>query len=128
MSTIIQVENLSRSYGEKNLFENISFVLSESQKVALIARNGAGKTSLLNIIAGLEPHDGGTLSNFAKDSFEYLKQEPDLSPELTVFEEVYSHSNEIQRTILNYEHEIHGEDKEAIQKAIERREIGRAHV
>ena len=120
MSTIIQVENLSRSYGEKNLFENISFVLSESQKVALIARNGAGKTSLLNIIAGLEPHDGGTLSNFAKDSFEYLKQEPDLSPELTVFEEVYSHSNEIQRTILNYEHVINGEDKEAIQKALER--------
>ena len=47
MSTILQVENLARSYGEKNLFENISFVLSQSQKVALIARNGAGKTSLI---------------------------------------------------------------------------------
>ncbi len=119
MSTILQVENLARSYGEKNLFENISFVLSQSQKVALIARNGAGKTSLLNIIAGLEPCDAGSVSLFARDSFEYLKQEPDISLNLTVFEEVYSHSNEIQRTILNYEHVIAGTDKDEIQHAIE---------
>jgi ABC transport system ATP-binding/permease protein len=120
MSTILQVENLARSYGEKNLFENISFVLSQSQKVALIARNGAGKTSLLNIIAGLEPCDAGTVSMFSPESFEYLRQEPDLTPGNTVFEEVYSHSNDIQRTILNYEHVIKGEDKEEIQRAIER--------
>ena len=120
MSTVLQVENLARSYGEKNLFENISFALSQSQKVALIARNGAGKTSLLNIIAGLEPCDAGTVSLFSQDSFEYLRQEPDMSPANTVFEEVYSHSNEIQRTILNYEHVIKGEDKDEIQRAIER--------
>jgi ATP-binding cassette subfamily F protein uup len=120
MSTILQVENLARSYGEKNLFENISFVLSQSQKVALIARNGAGKTSLLNIIAGFEPCDAGSVNLFSPDSFEYLKQDPELVPGNTVFEEVYSHSNEIQRTILNYEHVIRGEDKEAIQHAIER--------
>jgi ATP-binding cassette subfamily F protein uup len=120
MSTILQVENLARSYGEKNLFENISFVLSQSQKVALIARNGAGKTSLLNIIAGLEPCDAGTVNMFSPESFEYLRQEPDLTPGNTVFEEVYSHSNDIQRTILNYEHVIKGENKEEIQLAIER--------
>lgn len=120
MSTILQVENLARSYGEKNLFENISFVLSQAQKVALIAKNGAGKTSLLNIIAGLEPCDAGTVSMFCQNSFEYLKQEPGLTPGNTVFEEVYSHTNDIQRTILNYEHAIRGEDKELIQKAIER--------
>ena len=119
MSTILQVENLARSYGEKNLFENISFVLSESQKVALIARNGAGKTSLLNIIAGLEPCDAGTVNLFHRESFEYLRQEPDLQPEKTVFEEVYSHSNDIQKTILNYEHVIKGENKDEIQRAIE---------
>ncbi|MDP1622051.1 MAG: ABC-F family ATP-binding cassette domain-containing protein [Bacteroidales bacterium] len=119
MSTILQVENLARSYGEKNLFENISFVLSQSQKVALIARNGAGKTSLLNIIAGLEPCDDGTVNLFCPDSIEYLRQEPDLKPSNTVFEEVYSHSNDIQKTILNYEHVIKGDDKEEIQHAIE---------
>lgn len=120
MPTILQVENLARSYGEKNLFENISFVLSQGQKVALIARNGAGKTSLLNIIAGLEPCDAGLVSMFAHESFEYLRQEPDLHAGNTVFEEVYSHSNEIQRTILNYEHAVRGDDKDEIQHAIER--------
>jgi len=119
MATILQVEDLARSYGEKNLFENISFVLSQGQKVALIARNGAGKTSLLNIIAGLEPCDSGTVSLFSPDSFGYLRQDPDLTPGKTVFEEVYSHSNDIQRTILNYEHAIRGEDKAVIQHAME---------
>lgn len=119
MSTILQVENLARSYGEKNLFENISFVISHPQKIALIARNGTGKTSLLNIIAGIEPMDAGTVNLLSGNSMEYLRQEPELDPELTVFEEVYSHTNEIQRTILNYEHVIAGSDKVAIQSAIE---------
>ncbi len=118
MSTVLQVENLARSYGEKNLFENISFVLSQSQKVALIARNGAGKSSLLNIIAGLEPCDSGTVTMFNRNSFEYLKQEPEMTLENTVFEEVYSHSNDIQRAILTYEHVIKGNDKDLIQNAI----------
>ena len=118
MSTVLQIENLARSYGEKNLFENISFVLGQSQKVALIARNGAGKTSLLNIIAGLEPSDSGTVTMFEQNSFEYLKQEPELDMEHTVFEEVYSHSNSIQRAILTYEHVIKGGDKVAIEQAI----------
>ena len=120
MSSVLLVENLARSYGEKNLFENISFVLSQSHKVALIARNGAGKTSLLNIIAGLEPCDAGIVNMFERESFEYLKQEPELNPALTVFEEVYSHSNEIQQAILNYEHVIKGSNKEEIQQAIEK--------
>jgi ATP-binding cassette subfamily F protein uup len=120
MSSVLLVENLARSYGEKNLFENISFVLSQSHKVALIARNGAGKTSLLNIIAGLEPCDAGTVTMFERESFEYLKQEPELNAALTVFEEVYSHSNEIQQAILNYEHVIKGSNREEIQQAIEK--------
>jgi len=119
MSTILQVENLARSYGEKNLFENISFVISQSQKVALIARNGAGKTSLLNIIAGLEPCDAGTVTMFSRNSFEYLKQEPEMTPGNTVFEEVWSHSNEFQRAILTYEHVIKSDNREAIQQAME---------
>jgi len=119
MTSILFVENLARSYGEKELFENISFVISKGQKVALIARNGTGKTSLFNIIAGLEPCDAGTVTHFCKDSFEYLMQDPVLTGDLTVFEEVYFHANEIQRTILHYEHVIHTEDEEAIHKAIQ---------
>ena len=118
MSTILQVDNLARSYGEKILFENISFVLSESQKVALIARNGAGKTSLLNIVAGLEPCDAGTVTHFSRESFGYLLQDPGLDPCKTVFEEVYSHTNQVQKTILGYEHAIGAGTKLEIEKAI----------
>lgn len=118
MPTILQVENLARSYGDKILFRDISFVISQGQKVALIARNGAGKTSLLNIIAGLEPCDSGRVTHFSQTSFEYLFQEPVLAESKTVFEEVYSHANIIQQTILNYEKTIGSQDKEAIQHAI----------
>ena len=118
MATLLQVDNLSRSYGEKILFEEISFFINQYQKIALIARNGAGKTSLLNIIAGTEPSDGGTVTIFNKASLQYLHQEPDLNLTNTVFEEVYNASNEIQKAILNYEKAIQGEDKDEIQHAI----------
>jgi ATP-binding cassette subfamily F protein uup len=120
MPTLLQVENLSRSYGEKILFENISFTINKNQKVALIARNGIGKTSLLNILASLEPSDGGTVQFFGGASFAYLKQDPELSPSNTVFSEVYSTSNEMLRTIFEYEHAVAGADKTAIQQALTR--------
>jgi ABC transport system ATP-binding/permease protein len=120
MSTLLQVDNLARSYGEKNLFENISFTVGQYQKVALIAKNGAGKTSLLNIIAGLEPCDAGSSTIFNPFTFEYLMQEPSMVPENTVFEEVYSHTNEFQRAILEYERVIRQHDPDAVQRAIER--------
>jgi ATP-binding cassette subfamily F protein uup len=118
MPTLLQVENLSRSYGEKILFDNISFIINQYQKVALIARNGIGKTSLLNIIAGLEPSDGGTVQLFNNASCAFLKQEPELSETNTVFSEVYSTSNETLRTILDYEHAVAGSDKTAIQQSL----------
>jgi ATP-binding cassette subfamily F protein uup len=120
MSTVLQVENLARSYGEKNLFENISFSVNQFQKVALIAKNGAGKTSLLNIIAGLEPCDAGSTSLYNPFTFEYLMQDPPLTDSKTVFEEVYSHTNEFQRAILEYEHAMQTDDRNVIQSAIER--------
>jgi len=118
MTTVLKVENLSRSYGEKVLFEDISFVINACQKVALVARNGSGKTSLLNIIAGLEPSDKGSVTLFNPVSFEYLKQEPELNSRNTVFQEVYMHTNDVQKTILNYELAIQGRDKHEIQHAI----------
>ncbi|MBE0647911.1 MAG: ABC-F family ATP-binding cassette domain-containing protein [Bacteroidales bacterium] len=120
MSTILTVDHLSRSYGDNILFEDISFVISQYQKVALIARNGAGKTSLLNIIAGLEQSDGGVVNLFNKASLGYLKQEPDLTPSHTVFNEVYTTSNDVLTAIRNYEEAVRGDDKEQITHAMER--------
>ena len=120
MPTYLQVDNLSRSYGEKVLFEDISFVINQQQKVALIAKNGTGKTTLLNIIAGIEPSDGGSVTLFNDISIQYLKQDPQLNLSNTVFGEVYSTSNEILKAILEYEHVIQRNDKKEIQHAMER--------
>ena len=120
MSTILTVENLSRSYGDNVLFEEISFVISQYQKIALIARNGAGKTSFLNIIAGEEPSDGGTVKLFNKASLGYLKQEPVLTGSNTVFNEVYMTSNEVLQTISIYERAILGKNREEVEEAIAR--------
>ncbi|MEI8004909.1 MAG: ABC-F family ATP-binding cassette domain-containing protein [Bacteroidota bacterium] len=120
MSTLLQVENLTRHFGEKVLFENISFSINQYQKVALIAGNGAGKTSLLSIINGIEPCDGGTVSLFNQASMAYLKQEPDLNENLTVFDEVYSTSNDFLKTIHDYEEALESPDKDLLSKAMER--------
>jgi len=118
MSTILTVDNLSRSYGDNVLFEEISFVISRYQKIALIARNGAGKTSLLNIIAGDEHSDGGAVTLFNKASLGYLKQEPVLTGSNTVFNEVYTTSNEVLQAIYTYEQAILSGNKEDVQQAI----------
>ena len=118
MPSLLQVENLSRSYGEKILFQDISFVINQYQKVALIAKNGSGKSTLLNIIAGFEPMDEGSVNFFNDVSIGYLKQDPELNEFNTVFDEVYSSSNEIHRTIREYEKAILGDDRLEIEKVI----------
>jgi ABC transport system ATP-binding/permease protein len=119
MSTYLQVENLARSYGEKNLFSDLSFFLNQDQKVALIARNGAGKSTLLNIIAGVEKADAGTVYFHPGVSMQYLRQDPVLDDLNTVFNEVYSSSNEIQKVIFDYEKAILTENHEEIQRSME---------
>lgn len=119
MPSLLQVEKLSRSYGEKVLFHEISFVINQFQKVALIAKNGTGKSTLLNIIAGLEPSDGGSVKFFNDVSIGYLSQDPQLNEFNTVFDEVYESSNEIHQSIRNYEKAILGNDRQEIQKAME---------
>jgi ATP-binding cassette subfamily F protein uup len=117
--TFLEVTNLSRVYGEKILFKNISFTIAEGQKVALIARNGTGKTSILNTIAGLESSDEGSAVIFPDISYGYLKQDPELNESNTVFEEVYESANAIQRTILSYEQALETHDQKALQLATE---------
>lgn len=76
VNSILQVENLTKSFGDLVLFENISFGLSEGQRVGLIAKNGSGKSTLLNILSGKEGYDGGTIS-FRRDiRVGYLEQDP----------------------------------------------------
>jgi ABC transport system ATP-binding/permease protein len=116
--TFLQVENLSRVYGEKVLFKNISFTIAEGQKVALIARNGTGKTSILNTIAGIESADEGSATILPDVTYGYLSQDPALHDLNTVFEEVYETANAVQRAILNYEQALEIHDENAIHQSM----------
>ncbi len=97
------IENLSKSYGEKELFSNITFGIDDGSKVALIARNGAGKSSLLNIIAGKDLPDEGSVV-FRKDiRWSYLPQNPELADGKSVFDILFNSENDFMRAIRNYE-------------------------
>lgn len=98
-----QAEQISKSYGEKVLFDQVSFSISRGDKLALIARNGSGKTSLLNIIAGLDAADSGRCSYRKGIRLAYLHQEPVFNPGDTVSEALLSAGNELTRTVREYE-------------------------
>jgi len=103
MASCLQVENLTKSFGDNLLFENISFGIADSQRVALIAKNGAGKTTLLSILAGDEDYESGTIS-FRRDlRVGYLRQDPSFAAGLTVLEACFSTQNEITDAIKEYE-------------------------
>ena len=103
MNPILQVENLTKSFGDLVLFENISFGLAEGQRVGLIAKNGSGKSTLLNILAGREGYDAGTIS-FRRDlRVGYLEQNPHYPENLTVLEACFSHGNVVTDLIRDYE-------------------------
>lgn len=99
----LSVEGLSKSYGEKILFENISFGIAKGQKTALIARNGTGKTTLLNILAGKEIADKGSVV-FRKDiKIAYLSQNPQFERGATISYFIFDNTNEIVSTTTQYE-------------------------
>lgn len=114
------VENIAKSYGERVLFEDISFGINKDQKIALIAKNGTGKTSILNILAGMGSPDEGQI-NFRKGlRVSYLEQEPDLDPELTIEQTIFASDNEVLEVIRNYENALaNPEAADKYQKAFE---------
>lgn len=88
MASYLQIEGISKSYGPKVLFDNIGFNINEGDKMALIAPNGAGKTSLLRILAGKDKSDSGGKITFLKDiRIAFLPQESDFDPEKTIMEQ-----------------------------------------
>jgi len=102
----LSVENLSKSFGNKVLFNNINFGISKGQKTALVAKNGAGKTTLLKIIDSKEIADKGTVTFRKEISKAYLEQEPKLNDKLTVLEAVLESENPVTNAIKNYEQAI----------------------
>lgn len=118
MITYLQVESLGKSFGERELFRDISFSVAENQRVGLIARNGTGKSTLMEIIAGRQQSDEGEVV-FRRDlKVGYLEQNPTFRPGQTVLEACFREENETVRAIARYERALTGDDPGAMQEAI----------
>lgn len=103
MISYLQVDNLTKSFGDLVLFENISFGITEGQRMGLIAKNGSGKTTLLNILSGKEGYDSGNIV-FCRDlRVGYLEQDPQYPAGLTVLEACFHHGNSTVELIKEYE-------------------------
>ena len=119
MISYLQLENVTKSYGEVSLFEDISLGIGKDQKVALIAKNGTGKTSLLKIAAGKDTADSGQVAKRNGITIGYLEQLPELDPQKTVLQQVFISSNKVIAAIEEYEAALLSHDKVLLQKAFE---------
>lgn len=119
MASYLQVDNISKSYGDRTLFSNISFNINEGDKIALVAPNGTGKSSLLKILAGIEHSDRGGEVKFMKDiRVAFLDQTMSFDPQHTVFEHVYHTMGGLSPEIGEYEAALGSGDSKRIELAI----------
>lgn len=101
--SILSVENLYKTYGEKTLFDHISFSIAEKQRIGLIGTNGTGKSTLLKYLSGIETVEEGKMIHANSFHIEYLPQQPELEEELTVLEQIYYGDSQIMRVMREYE-------------------------
>ena len=119
MISYLQIEELTKSFGDLVLFENLSFGISEGDRIGLIAKNGTGKTTLLNIIAGKEDYDSGNVT-FRRDlRVGYLEQMPVYPPELTVIQACFHSQNETVQVISQYEQIMMSDDHSRLEEVLE---------
>ncbi|MCY1494301.1 putative ABC transporter ATP-binding protein [compost metagenome] len=117
----LSVENISKSFGERTLFKDISFGINKDQKIAFIAKNGSGKTSIMKIINGDDEPDTGQVVIRKDIKMAFLSQDHNLQDELTIEESIFASDNETLDVIHQYEKALENpEDEEAYQKAFDR--------
>ena len=116
----LSVQDLSKSYGVQTLFKGLNFGVDQGQKVALVARNGTGKTTILRALAGIEPPDTGEIVYRKGIQVAFLKQESDFGDAKTVFEAIYESENPILLAIRAYEAALlNPDDTNIFQKAFD---------
>ncbi len=126
MTPYMQIEGLTKSFGDLVLFNKISFGIAEGQRIGLIAKNGSGKTTLLNIISGKEGYDEGTIS-FRRDlKVGYLEQDPHYPEDLTVIEACFHHGNNTVQLIKEYEECMETEGHPGLEELLVRMEHEKA--
>ena len=104
---ILSLENISKNYGFRPLFENVTLGLEEGDKIGIIGANGSGKTTLLRIIAGIEQPDTGRVTRARGKSLAYLSQNPPYDENLSVLETIFASSSGVMQTIRDYEAVCH---------------------
>ncbi|HLW31872.1 MAG TPA: ABC-F family ATP-binding cassette domain-containing protein [Aequorivita sp.] len=123
----LTVENISKSYGELNLFEDLSFSIHKDQKIAFVAKNGTGKTSILNMLSGKDTPDSGNIIYRKDIQVAFLSQDPNINMDLTVEAAIFDNKNPILDVIKGYEKALENpEDAEAYQIAFEQMEAHEA--
>ena len=116
----LSIESISKSFGDRVLFTDVSFGLDKGQKAALVARNGTGKTTLLRMLAGMEVPDEGNITFRSDIKVGYLMQDPELNPEQTVLECVLHSDSPMVKAVKNYEDCMaNPENSDALQSAME---------
>lgn len=121
------IENISKSFGERIIFKDLSFGINEGQKIGLIAKNGTGKTSLLKILSGEDQPDQGEVNYRKSIKTAFLPQEPNLNPNLSIEETIFASDNEVLKIINEYEKALKNpEDTESMQKAFDLMEAKQA--
>ncbi|MFT9850156.1 ABC-F family ATP-binding cassette domain-containing protein [Aneurinibacillus sp. REN35] len=103
---ILTAENLSKSYGMKTLFENISLGIQDGERIGIIGVNGTGKSTLLKVLAGIVPPDGGTVTSGNRMRVEFLSQNPQFEEEGTVLDQIFAGDSPLIQLIKEYEHTV----------------------
>lgn len=118
----LTLENVSKTYGEKVLFQNLSLQISKGQRIALVAKNGSGKSTLLRVVAGKEAPEGETAKVFLNKDIKiaFLDQDPEFMEENTVFDEVFRSDNPLIGAIRDYERALLFPDGKDLQKTLEK--------
>lgn len=123
MASFLQVEELTKSFGDLVLFRDISFGIAEGERIGLIAKNGSGKTTLLNILTGKEPYDSGAVV-FRRDlRVAYLEQDPAYPENLTVLEACFHSGNDVTDLIAEYERVINSKDHSGLDAILQKMDI-----
>lgn len=126
MASYLQIENLNKSFGDLVLFDNLSMGIDQGDRVGLIAKNGTGKTTLLNIIAGREGYESGRIV-FKRDlKVGYLEQDPSYPENLTVIEACFHHGNDVVELIKEYEECLATEGTPGLEELLSRMDMENA--
>lgn len=126
MISYLQIENLTKSYGDRLLFGDVTFGINQGDKIGLIAKNGTGKTTLLRIIAGLESPDSGTVTFRSDLRVGYLDQTPAFDPEMTVLDACMVPDTPSAIIVAEYEKALLKGDQSRIEKSMQKMEAAGA--